>query len=248
MGGSPKVMLVDDDESLCRTLGLVLDRKGYDVTVVHNGEDAVGKVKEEPFDLIFMDIRMPGIDGVEAFDRIRKIRPDAPVMMMTAYTVEEQVQRALYMGAEGVLYKPVDLGKVISAVEAISKKPAGSKILVVDDDPGTAVTLKNILVRKGHEVNTAGSGHEAVRMAQELYPEIALIDMKLPDINGLETYLEMKKTNPDLTAVMITGYREEMAALLETALKASAYTVLYKPLDMGALLTIVTELSEKKVK
>ncbi len=245
-GEHAKVLIVDDDENLCRTLGRVLTRKGDDVAIAHSGEEAVGRVRNDAFDMIFMDIRMPGIDGVEAFAQIREIRPDAVVMMMTAYTLEEQVQKAMYMGAEGILYKPVDPAEVIGAIDGLVKKHAGSDIIVVDDDEGTAVTLRNILARKGHSVSTALTGSDAIRLTRERRPAIALIDMKLPDITGLEAYLAMKKENPAMNAVMITGYREEMAVQLETALKASAYTVLFKPLDMKAVLKIVSELSVKK--
>jgi two-component system response regulator HydG len=246
MGKTAKVLIVDDDENLCRTLTLVLNRKGYDVIVAHNGPEAIGKVEEQPFDMIFMDIKMPGMDGVEAFAQIRKVRSDAVVTMMTAYAVEGLVEKALYLGAQGVLYKPVDLKNVMSAIEDVSHEQGGLNILVVDDDASTTITLKNILARQGHAVSTATSGEAAIQAAQKQPPEIALIDMKLPGINGLEAYLAMKKDNPDMTAVMITGYRQEMTPMLETALKADAYTVLYKPLEMGALLRIVNELAMKK--
>jgi len=246
MSEKTRVMIVDDDENLCRTLSLILNRKGYDVTVAHNGPDAIGHIRERTFDMIFMDIKMPGMDGVEALEEIRKIRSDAAVTMMTAYAVDGLVEKALYIGAQGVLYKPVDLKKVMSTIEDVSRKPEGLNILVVDDDPSTAITLKNILARQGHAVSTAPSGEEAIRMAQQQPPEIALIDMKLPGINGLEAYLAMKKDHPGMTAVMMTGYRQEMTTMLETALNADAYTVMYKPLEMGALLKIMNELSRKK--
>ncbi|MDO9549913.1 MAG: response regulator [Methanoregula sp.] len=246
MSEKPRVMIVDDDENLCRTLSLVLDRKGYDVTVAHSGPEAVGNVRDHPFAMIFMDIKMPGMNGVEALEQIRKVRSDAAVTMMTAYAVEGLVEKALYMGAQGVLYKPVDLKKVMSTIEEVSRERTGLNILVVDDDVGTAITLKNILARQGHAVNTASSGEAAIQLAQQQPPEIALIDMKLPGINGLDAYLAMKKDNPDMTAVMMTGYQQEMTPMLDAALKADAYTVLYKPLEMGALLKIVKELAMKK--
>jgi len=248
MSEKPRVMIVDDDENLCRTLSLVLNRKGYDVTVAHSGPEAISKVEEQPFAMIFMDIKMPGMDGVEAFEEIQKIRSDAVVTMMTAYAVEGLVEKALCLGAQGVLYKPVDLKKVMSTIEAVSREHTGVNILVVDDDQSTAITLKNILARQGHAVSTASSGEAAIQAAQKQPPEIALIDMKLPGINGLDAYLAMKKENPDMTAVMMTGYRQEMTPMLESALKADAYTVLYKPLEMGALLKIVNELAIKKRK
>jgi two-component system response regulator HydG len=246
MSEKPRIMIVDDDENLCRTLSLVLDRKGYDVTVAHSGPEAIQKARDQSFTMIFMDIKMPGMNGVEAFEEIRKIRSDAVVTMMTAYAVEGMVEKALYMGAQGVLYKPVDLQKVMNAIEAVFREQNGLNILVVDDDPSTAITLRNILARQGHTVSTASSGEAAIQEAQKQPPQVALIDMKLPGINGLDAYLAMKKENPDMSAVMMTGYRQEMAPMLETALKADAYTVMYKPLEMEALLKIVRELAMKK--
>ncbi|MDO8872729.1 MAG: response regulator [Methanoregula sp.] len=246
MDEKTSVLIVDDDESLCRTLSLVLKRKGYDVTVANSGLSAIEMVRNHPFDLIFMDIRMPGMDGVETLERIRKIRPDAVVMMMTAYALEDLIEKALYLGAQGILYKPIDLEKVITTIEDVTRKQPGLTILVVDDDEATAITLKNILTRHGHNVDAVFSGKDAIRMAQDRSHEIALIDMKLPDIDGLQVFLAMKKNDPDITVIMITGYRQEMAPLIETALKEAAYTVLYKPLDMRSLLTVVKEISKKK--
>lgn len=246
MSEKTRVMIVDDDENLCRTLSLILNRKGYEVTVAHSGHEAIGHIREKTFDMIFMDIKMPGMDGVEALEQIRKIRTDAAVTMMTAYAVDGMVEKALGIGAQGVLYKPVDANKVMSTIEDVSRKPEGLKVLVVDDDPSTAITLKNILARQGHTVTTAPSGEEAISIAQQQPPEIALIDMKLPGINGLQAYLAMKKDHPGMTAVMMTGYRQEMTTMLETALDADAYTVMYKPLEMGALIKIMNELSGKK--
>ncbi|MFH0968212.1 MAG: response regulator, partial [Methanobacteriota archaeon] len=137
MSEKSRVMIVDDDENLCRTLSLILNRKGYDVTIAHSGIEAIGKVTDQPFGMIFMDIKMPGMDGVETLEHIRKIRSDAAVMMMTAYAVEDLVEKALYMGAQGVLYKPVDVKKVVSTIEDVYGGQKGMNILVVDDDSGT---------------------------------------------------------------------------------------------------------------
>jgi two-component system response regulator HydG len=70
--------------------------------------------------------------------------------------------------------------------------------------------------------------------------------MKLPTITGLETYLSIRKINPEVVAIMMTGYRQEMSDLVEEALHSSAYTCLYKPFEMAALLRLVNEIQNKK--
>jgi two-component system response regulator HydG len=246
MSQKANILIVDDNVSLCKTMSFVLGRKGYAVTTARDGLEAIERVKERPFDMIFMDIKMPLLNGVETYRRIKQIRPEAVVMMMTAYAVEDLVQKALEEGAYGIVYKPLDIERVIVLIEEARKTKEGALILVVDDDPGTCITLRNILTRKSYQVGIAYTGEEAIAMASEAAHDIIFIDMRLPTINGLETYLAIRGINPQVVAIMMTAYRQEMADLVEEALKNSAYTCLYKPLEMEELLRLVEEIRERK--
>ena len=186
------ILIVDDNISLCKTMSFVLERKGYAVTTSKDGPEAIERVKERSFDVVFMDIKMPLMDGVEAYKKIKKIRPEAVVVMMTAYSVEDLVQEALREGAHGIIYKPLDIEKVVALIEEVRKAKRGALVLVVDDHPETCITLKNILTKKGYEVGIANTGEGAITMARENAYDIIFIDMKLPTINGLETYLAIK--------------------------------------------------------
>ena len=108
------ILITDDNINLCKTMSFVLERKGYAVTTAKDGLEAIKRVKERSFDMIFMDIKMPLMDGVETYRRIKEIRPEAVVMMMTAYSVEDLVQEALREGAYGIIYKPLNIEKVVS--------------------------------------------------------------------------------------------------------------------------------------
>lgn len=241
-----KILIADDNVSLCRTMSFILGRKGYTVAIAKDGLEAIEKVKETPFDMIFVDIKMPVMNGVEAYRGIKRIRPKAVVMMMTAYAVEDLVQQALEEGAYGVIYKPLDIEKVLAIIERAREAKQGALIMVVDDDPATCTTFKNILVRKGYAVGLAGTGEEAIAMAREKAYDIIFIDIKLPSINGLETYLAIKKINPQAVAIVMTAYRQEVGDLVEEALNNHAYTCVYKPLDMEEVLNLVDEIWERK--
>jgi len=242
------ILIVDDDVSMSRTMALVLKKKGYNVTVANSGQEAIMMVRDRSFDMIFMDIRMPGMNGVEAFEEIRRVRPDAVVMMMTAFAVEDLVQKALNEGAYGIIYKPMDIDKIIAAIENVQKKNEGMLIMVVDDDPGITKTLRSILSMKGHRVGIATTGEEALGLAKGKNYDVIFIDMKLPTIDGLQTYRALRKVQPEIIAVLITAYKEETAPLVERALGESAHTILFKPFDMEALLKIVDQIWERKKK
>lgn len=242
----PSVLIVDDDVGMALTTALILKRKGYSVVTAHDGPEAIERVKERPFDMILMDVKMPLMNGVEAYRRIKGIRPNAVVVMMTAYAVEDLIRQALDEDAYGILRKPLDVEEMVSVIEEARANDEGALILVVDDDPGTCTTLRNILVEEGYRVGTAPTGEEAVDKARERKYEVIFIGMKLPTLNGLETYLAIRDVDPGAVAIMITGYRQEMDELVEQALQNHAYTCLYKPIDIENLLHLVEEICERK--
>jgi two-component system response regulator HydG len=236
------VLIVDDDESLCKSMAMILRHKGYDVSIAMDGTKAIEMVTQRPFDMVFLDIKMPFMDGVEAHRRIKSIRPDAVVMMMTAFSVDDMIKQALREGAYGIMYKPLDMAQVIDIVEKARSSGEGMMVLIIDDDPSTCTTLKNILVKMKYRVEVANTGEEAIAAAKMDNHDVLIIDMKLPTINGLETYLAIKEIRPETVAIIMTAYRQEMSELVDQALKSSAYTCLYKPIDMDQLLDIINRI------
>ena len=241
-----RILIVDDNMSLCKTLSFILRRKGYAASIAKNGSEAITKIKKRPFDIIFMDIKMPFMNGVETYKKIKKIRPEATTVMMTAYAVEDLVQDVLKEGVYDIIYKPLDMEKVVSLIEKASKDKNSGLILVVDDDHSTCFTRKSILKRRGWTVGIAHTGEDAVTKAHNKKYNIILIDMKLPLLNGLETYLSIKKANPETVAIIMTAYHQEMADLVEEALNNNAYTCLYKPLDIAEMLKLIEEILKRR--
>lgn len=246
MNKKAEILIVDDQASMVKSLSFILEKEGYDVTTVTDGSKAIEKVKEKRFNLILMDIKMPLMNGVETYKMIKKIRPETVVIMMTAYTMEDLVQEALEEGAYGIIYKPFDMERMLSLVKEARETKNGALIFVVDDDEATCITLRNILINRGYKVIIAHNGEEAIAKAKENDCSIIFIDVKLPTINGLETYLGIKKVNPKTVAVLMTAYRQEVSELVEIALSEDAYTCLYKPLDIEKLLALVPEILQRK--
>jgi len=244
MQDKTRVLIVDDDVSFAKGLTDILNEKGYEVSVVHNGEDAFRKAKEIIFDVALLDIKLPVMNGVEVFKRLKTISPKTVMMMMTAYTEDDLIKSALKEGTYGVMYKPLNIDKTLSMIERA--KGHGALIMVVDDDPNIRITLKDLLENKGYMVTLASNGEEAIRMVQERPIDIIFIDLKLPVLNGLDTYLAIKKVKPDIIAVMITAYQKEKQDTIEAALKQGVFTCLYKPFEPNEFLGIFDNINKRK--
>ena len=240
-----RVLIVDDDVNFCNTLLKIMSKKGYDTTAAQSGLRALDLIKEKAFDIVFLDIIMPVMNGVETYKNIKAIRPDTTVIMMTAFSGDDLVREAIKEGVYTVLRKPFDIETAINTIE---KAKDGALLVVVDDDPELCKTMQNVLEKKGYGVTTCATGEEAISLAKERPEEILFIDMKLPTLNGLETYLEIRKVNPKAIAVMMTAYRDEMDKAVKEALKNDAYTCLYKPFDMDEVTKIIEEIIQKRHK
>ena len=241
-----RVLVVDDDISFAESLTDILTEKGYIAVAVNSGEEALEKIKERPFDVVLMDVKMPVMDGMQTFKEIKKLNRSTTVIMMTAYSMDDLVHDALKEGAYGVLRKPLDIEQVIRRIEI--SKAGGSLTMIVDDDPNIRTSLKDILEEKGYVVTMAKDGKEAIDIAKERPEDIAIIDMQLPFLNGLETFSELKKINPKIHAIIITAYKEEMKDLVEQALAGGAYACIYKPFDPQKIVEMVEEIVKKKKK
>jgi two-component system nitrogen regulation response regulator GlnG len=114
---APRILIADDEDSLRWVLEKGLRQTGYDVIAVADGEAAVRASEAEPYDLIFLDIRMPGLDGLSALERLREIRPDACVVVMTAHGTMDTAIKAMQQGAYDYLTKPFDLDEVLLLCE-----------------------------------------------------------------------------------------------------------------------------------
>ncbi|MBI3636451.1 MAG: sigma-54-dependent Fis family transcriptional regulator [Candidatus Rokubacteria bacterium] len=117
MTDSARILVADDEDSLRWVLEKGLRQAGYDVTAAKDGESALRAFEAEPFDLVFLDIRMPGLDGLTALARLRERRPDAVVVVMTAHGTMETAIQAMQRGAYDYLAKPFDLDEVLLLTE-----------------------------------------------------------------------------------------------------------------------------------
>jgi len=115
------ILIVDDDEGMVETLSDILTARRYAVTTADSGESAVAKVLQRAFDVVLMDIKMPGLNGVEALQAMKQRHPALKVIMMTAFTRDELVQAARRASAVAIVPKPLDLTSVLDLVDRVAR-------------------------------------------------------------------------------------------------------------------------------
>jgi two-component system nitrogen regulation response regulator GlnG len=111
------ILVAEDEDGLRWVLEKGLRGAGHEVTVVADGRSALEEAERQPFDLVFVDVRMPGLDGLTVLDRLRALRPDALVVVMTAHGTMETAIQAMQRGAYDYLTKPFDLDEVLLLTE-----------------------------------------------------------------------------------------------------------------------------------
>jgi len=134
-----KVLLVDDEEEFVETLAERMRSRGMDVATSGSGVDALQLVEDEDFDVVVLDLKMPGIDRLDALKRIKRRRPDIQVVLLTGYATVEKGVEAIKEGALEFLEKPVDLASLTDAIH----KAKATKMVLVEKE--TEERIKEIL-------------------------------------------------------------------------------------------------------
>lgn len=230
---SLKILVVDDDRDLALSLSEMLEMMDHKVTVVHTGEDAISAFAAAQFDLTFMDVKLPGITGVDAFSEIRKIKPDAKVVMMTGFRVDQLLEQAVNYGAVRVLRKPFEPAEILESLDAV--KPEGI-VLVADDDPDFCDSVEPALTDAGYRVLVARTGQDAIDRVLNDSIDVLLLDLRLPIISGLEVYRELTRLGRAVPTIIVTGYRAEEEESIDVLQSMSVTGCLFKPFEMSRLM------------
>ena len=117
-----KVLLVDDEEDFLSTLAERLETRGLKVNTVTSGEQAVARAGEEGFDLIVLDLAMPGMDGLETLKRIKAKQPDAEIIILSGQGSIKTSIEAMKLGAEDFLQKPVNISELLDKISEAKDK------------------------------------------------------------------------------------------------------------------------------
>jgi DNA-binding response OmpR family regulator len=119
MAISNSILIIDDEANLRRSMAMILKKAGYAVTTAENGQEALQYLQAGAYDLAFLDLKMPDINGIDILPQIRSIYPDMPVLILTAHATLESAIEAVRRGARDYLIKPIEPTQILSRVEDI---------------------------------------------------------------------------------------------------------------------------------
>lgn len=231
------VMIVDDDRDLAESLAEMLELQGHTVQVASNGQEAVERHRKGEFDITFMDVRMPVMNGVDSFFAIRALRPYAKVVLMTGYE-ESIVAKALAAGALGLLTKPFRIDDLLAKLSDATRPV----VLVADDDVDFVESLAALLQAHGYDPAIASTGTEAVKRVKSGKVGVLILDLRMPIMNGLQVYEELRKQGNPPPTIIVTGHAADAQDSLVALRAMSVSDCVEKPVDPKLLIDKIQRL------
>ncbi|MEW6609903.1 MAG: response regulator [bacterium] len=233
-----KILIVDDEKDLAFIVKRILEISGYEVHYAQSGYEAIEKVRKNTYNICLLDIRLPDMNGVEVFLKIKEIIPGVRVLMMTGFAVEDLIKQALKEGAYACIHKPFDIAKLLEQIESVLKSKK-RVILIADDVERIRQELKIFLEGKKYIVYEAKNGEEVIARVWEKEYDIILLDYGLPDMNGLEIFRDVRKIDQDVLVMLMLD--EPLESVIKDALKMGFYGWIEKPIDTNRLLAMLKE-------
>lgn len=188
-----KVLLVEDYEPNVLVATAFLDNLGYEYDVARNGAEALKLVGQADYAAVLMDVQMPGMNGYEATGLIRAQEAISGkrnrIIGVTAHALAGDRERCLDAGMDDFIAKPFSQ----SQLRDMLGQPRSLEVLVVDDNADSALTMSLALEMHNHHVRVVHSGQEAINAATVKSPDVVLMDIGMPEMNGYEACRAMKK-------------------------------------------------------
>lgn len=248
------ILVVDDDTLHCHVVARRLAREGYVVATAASGPEALTLMDRQKFDLVLLDLEMPGMDGLETMSRIHAEmhRADTPVIILSADTRNEARERCLAAGAADYLAKPLVVPMVRARIDHCLAVKAGSlesmephapadqaRILIVDDDDLSSRLLARQMEARGYIATCVNSGEAALAKLERERVDLVLLDIRMPTLSGTETLQRIRANDKTrrLPVVMVTA-STDLADMLK-CVDEGADGYVTKPVDIGWVSTCV---------
>jgi two-component system, sensor histidine kinase and response regulator len=265
-----RCLVVDDNENAVLVLCNMLESFGYTVVSCTDGKDAIGYIKKEQFDMVFLDYKMEPLNGIEVFQIVKDDlqKASTKTLLVTAYSKEIIDDKFYELGIDGYLSKPISPSSLYNKIfeifyldtplEKIDKKDheeiyfQNDRILLVEDNQLNQEFAKHMLESRGLSVDIAIDGIEALSMVKQKQYDLILMDIQMPHMDGLEATKHIRSMDGEyykllpivaLSANALSGDREK-------SLGTGMNEHITKPIDPELLFTTLgkyLDVSDEKV-
>ena len=246
-----KILVIEDDADIREIIRFYLEEEGFCVVEAADASSLVELAEKENPDLITLDIKLPGIDGIQAIRLLKENAPTSsiPVLVISVIAKDPKVQR---LAANGYIAKPFEKNELIGRVKGIlgasSQVVPAKTVLIVDDEREVLDIISHQLKIKGFSPLTASSGQDAIRRAFEEKPDLIILDIRMPQLDGFEVIdtLSQNQKTWSIPIVVLSGVPISEAEK-EKSQKRGVRKFLSKPFEPEKLIEeIEGVLCEKK--
>ncbi len=261
-----KILLVDDEVAFANNISKLISKRGYDIITVYNGESAVQAVDEQDFDVIVLDLKMPGMDGMAALKLIKGKKPGVEVIILTGHGSFESGIDGMQLGAFDFIMKPVRFDDLYEKIrQAYQRKLiieesgtssecrwAGTglnmtepiRVCLIDDERIFVESLTKVLKKRGMEVQAAFDGLSALKLLSVEEPDVIVLDLRMPGMDGLAVLQEIRAKDSQTPVILLTGHLD-IDRVVQVMDKGVAL-VLLKPCPVETLVSAIENASESK--
>jgi CheY-like chemotaxis protein/anti-sigma regulatory factor (Ser/Thr protein kinase) len=237
------VLVVDDDPDIAQLVRMQLESNGYRVLTASRGHKALEMVRGDQVDLIVLDRILPDVDGLDILDEL-KGDPSTATIPIIMLTIVEDDGEAMARGASAYLIKPVNEQLLLEQVDTVLTREG--RVLIVEDDPDTTDVLVRALRRVGFATEAASDGYEALAVARRVRPDVIIMDLRLPGMDGYEALSHLKRniTTGTIPIIAISAHVTNPVAERERLIMLGATEFLLKPIAVEELITTVDRAME----
>ncbi|HBT81202.1 TPA: hypothetical protein DEB04_00565 [Candidatus Giovannonibacteria bacterium] len=254
-----KILIVEDEPVHLAVMKSKLESEGYEVDAALDGEEGWRKLKTAPPDLVLLDVILPKLDGFQFLERAQKEKISVPIIIVSNSGQPVEIDKALKLGAKDCLVKaefsPAEvlekvqkvLGeKVVPKVKTSSQSPSNSEIyvgsrnhlLMVEDDKFLRDLIVQKLIREGFKMKEAVDGEEGLKMVREERPDLILLDLILPGLDGFEVLKRLKAdaASKDIPVIVLSnlGQKEDMDRAMAAGAEAFMVKAHFTPGEIVA--------------
>jgi DNA-binding NtrC family response regulator len=213
------ILLVDDNQKFLKSIAERTKLKGFNVFTAANGQQALDIAHKQLLHVAVVDQRMPDMDGLVVITKLKEIAPEIKTVLLTGHGDEKLKQASEALNS--TYFDKQDMSRFWAF---LSNLPLGNiNILLVDDNRKFLDTLAERIRLKGYDPHTALNGQEAIEIMKTTKIHMAVVDQRMPDMDGLVVITKLKEIDADIETVLLTGHGDEKLKEATEALNTSYF-------------------------
>ncbi len=233
-----RILICDDERDLALGVADLLDAGGHHAVLAHRGEAALNLAREQSFDMIFLDVKLPGMTGIEILGDLRLAQPGARIVLMTGYRLDNLLAEVAGGSGQAVLRGALAGPRIMAAIREVGP---GGIVLVLDEKGLLTGGLEKLPREAGMAVGWAKTESDAMNHAVTAGIDVLILDLGLPIARAFEACLAIQKQAPDLVNIIVVRVPKDGKSIVNPLRSVLVTGCLFKPFDPMDLLQVVRD-------